>query len=73
MAIESGLVELLTKKSCYWSPTSVNWDPAATYSNLTLGCRVGNAAGIFVMIGAIFVVFTFVKIPAANKDGSLKE
>lgn len=70
MAIESGLVELLTKKKCYWSPTSVNWNPAATYSELTLGCRVGNAAGIFVMLGAIFAIFTFVKLP---KEGSLKE
>lgn len=73
MAIETGLVELLTKKSCYWSPTSINWNTAATYSNLTLGCRVGNAAGIFVMIGAIFAIFTFVKLPQTNKDGSLKE
>ncbi len=67
MAIFTGMVELLTKKNCYWSPTSVNWNPAATYNNLSLGCRVGNAAGIFTMIGAIFAIFVFVKLPDTKK------
>lgn len=56
-ALQSGIMELQTDNSCLWIATSANWNTAATYSNLSLGCRVGNAAGILFMFAIFFGMY----------------
>ena len=56
-AVESGIMELTGESGCYWQPTSANTNPANTYDNLPIGCRVGNSAGVMFLIAAFFATF----------------
>lgn len=75
-AMQSGIMELQTDNSCTWTPTSANWNTAATYSNLSLGCRVGNAAGILFMFAIFFGMYAlwdFQQYQETEEDRIAKE
>ncbi len=75
-ALESGIMELQTDNSCIWYPTSANWNTAATYSNLNLGCRVGNAVGILLMFAIFFGMYAlwdFQQYQETKEDVAAKE
>jgi hypothetical protein len=62
MAVETGVMELTAELGCGWAPTSPNTNPANTYHKLSLGCRYGNATGIFALLAALLGMFAMMDL-----------
>lgn len=53
-AVQTGLMELLAESGvCYYDLTSADTNPAANYHLLPEGCRVGNGAGVCVLVAVL--------------------
>lgn len=54
MAIEVGIMEVMTE-NCEngYTVTSADWNPAANYHLLSLGCQVANGAGILFLLAIV--------------------
>ncbi|RYG58586.1 hypothetical protein EON64_21165 [archaeon] len=57
MAVETGIMDLFRELGCDIAVDSADTNPAENYSKLKEGCRVGNAAGILVLLTALLAFF----------------
>eukprot|EP01039_Chlorochromonas_danica_P005970 gene5970-6574_t len=68
MAVETGIMDLFREQGCDVEVDSADLNPAANYHKLPEGCRVGNAAGIFVLVTAFLAVFALYDFRTKTDD-----
>lgn len=67
MAYETGIMEMNTWLYCAYYVTNPDNDPAATYYKLPTGCKVSNALGVVVFVGAVLTFYALFTSPSREK------